>query len=258
MPSPWSPEQYHRFYAQRRQPFLDLMGMVQPADGMRVIDLGCGTGALTRQLHEHLGAAETLGVDSSETMLAQSAEHAGEALRFEQHDIARYTSEAPFDLVFSNAALQWILDHPALWAHVFELVAPGGQLAIQVPFNDDHPTHRSAAEVALTEPFKTALGGWTRPWPVLPVEEYALLLDRLGAVEQSVRLQVYVHHLPSREALVEWVKGSLLTAYQRRMPAELFEDYLTAYREALFAKVSDDAPYVYPFKRVLMWARRGG
>ncbi|MEO1268293.1 MAG: methyltransferase domain-containing protein [Myxococcota bacterium] len=256
--SPWNPEQYHRFYQQRRQPFLDLRSLVQPQPQMRILDLGCGTGVLTRQLHDHLQAASTLGIDSSETMLVQSQNHTDDHVRFELQAIEQFTGEGPegYDLVFSNAALQWIGDHTSLWKHVYSLVAPGGQLAIQIPANHDHASHRTAALVAQEEPFASALGGWFRIFPVLPVDAYALLLEGLGAVDIHVRLQVYIHPMPSREALVEWVKGSLLTAYERRMPESMFPDYLEAFRDRLFAEIDDTQPYIYPFKRILMWCRR--
>ncbi len=61
----WNPEQYERFKTERAQPFHDLLALVEPRPGMRVVDLGCGTGELTRLMHEQLEAAETLGVVQS-------------------------------------------------------------------------------------------------------------------------------------------------------------------------------------------------
>src|SRR5580700_9159808 len=78
-PSPWDPEQYERFKAERSRPFFDLLALVRPRPGMRVVDLGCGTGELTTELHTRLGARETVGIDSSETMLAKGAEVARES-----------------------------------------------------------------------------------------------------------------------------------------------------------------------------------
>ncbi len=88
--SPWKPEQYERFRDERSQPFFDLLGMVQPAPGGRAIDLGCGTGELTRALHEASHVATTLGLDSSETMLAKSTAFAGDGLSFEHGSIAEF------------------------------------------------------------------------------------------------------------------------------------------------------------------------
>ena len=111
----WNPAQYERFRDERSRPFFDLLDLVQPRPEMRVVDLGCGTGELTRELHRRLSARETIGIDNSPAMLAKSAAFAGDGLRFEQKDIGTFASEADFDLVFSNAALQWVPDHEPLF-----------------------------------------------------------------------------------------------------------------------------------------------
>lgn len=252
----WNPAQYDRFREERSQPFFDLVAMVERAPGMRVVDLGCGTGALTKRLHLELGAAETLGVDSSETMLAKSRESEAPGLRFELGAIEDFAADAAFDLVFSNAALHWVDGHEALLVRLTRALRPGGQLAVQMPANFDHPSHTVAAEVARDAPFAAAMAGYTRKVPVLAPEAYAEMLDRLGYARQSVRLAVYGHKLASTGDVVEWVKGTLLTDYEKRMPPELFARYVEAYRARLIARLGERAPYFFAFKRVLFWARR--
>jgi trans-aconitate 2-methyltransferase len=252
----WDPEQYGRFAAERRQPFLDLLALVRPIPGGRAADLGCGTGELTRALRERLGAAETLGIDTSTAMLARAKVYAGGGVRFEEGDIGVFAPARPFDLVFSNAALHWVPDHPRLLGRLARAVAPGGQLAFQVPANFDHPSHIAAEETASEEPFASTLGGSAHPRNVLAPEAYAALLDRLGFSEQTVRLQVYGHRLDSREGVVEWVKGSLLTDYEKRLPPELFARFVARYRQRLFERLPDERPFFFPFKRILARASR--
>lgn len=257
--SVWRPEQYEKFRDERSAPFLDLMSLVKSVPGGRVVDLGCGTGELTRALHEYTAAAETVGVDNSETMLAKSAAFAGGGLRFELGEVESWESGRPgegFDLVFSNAALQWVNGHADLFPRLIRAVAPGGQIAIQMPANNDHPSHMTAHWVASQEPFRSYLGGYVRSWPVMAPEWYAGLLDREGFGEQSVRLQVYGHRLASREGVVEWVRGTLLTDYEKRMTAEQYAEFLAAYRAKLMPLLEDREPYFYAFKRVLLWGRR--
>lgn len=254
MTSPWNPAQYHRFQNERSQPFFDLLALVEPCPGGTTIDLGCGTGELTKILHERAGAATTLGLDSSGSMLSKTAEHAGSGLTFEQGDIG--SLRGTFDLVFSNAALQWLNGHEALIPEIASHVKSGGQFAFQVPANADHPSHLVAHAVAKEEPFATALGGYSRDWPVLPPERYAEILDGLGFGELTVRLQVYGHHLDSSEGVIEWVKGTLLTDYERRMSPELYQRYLARYRERLLGEIGEKSPYFYAFKRILVRGRR--
>jgi trans-aconitate 2-methyltransferase len=224
---------------------------------MRVVDLGCGPGEMTRVLHEHLGARETLGLDSSDPMLAKTGAHAGNGLRFEKRDIRDFPAPGEqYDLVFSNAALQWVLNHETLIPQLASGVADGGQLAVQMPFSHEQVAHIVAHEIAGEAPFREALQGYIRPVPVQDIEWYATLLDRLGFREQHVRMQVYPHHLGSREEVIEWVKGSLLTDYERRLSADLYQQLLAVYRERLLPRLEDTHPYFYPFKRVLFWAKR--
>ncbi len=251
----WNPTQYERFRDERRQPFFDLLALVPPHPGMRIVDLGCGTGELTRLLHDRLQAVETLGLDSSASMLERSQAFAGNGVRFETGDLTAFAPAAPYDLVFSNAALHWAPAHPELLARLTAFVCAGGQLAVQVPANQDHLTHRVAAALATEKPFRSVLDGYIGQPGVLRPEEYAAVLDGLGYREQHVRLQVYVHHLPSRDDVVEWVKGTTLVDFQKRLGPELFAQFLDRYRQQLLPQLEDTQPYFYPFKRILFWAQ---
>ncbi len=252
----WDPERYARFAAERAQPFYDLLDLVAPIPGGRAVDLGCGPGELTAELHRRTGAAQTLGMDSSEAMLAEAAAYAGRGLRFDRGDIDGFVPAEPYDLVFSNASLHWLPDHPELLGRLTRYVKPGGQLAFQVPDNWDHASHRAAEHVAAEQPFAGALGGSTHSRHVLSPEAYAVILDRLGYREQTVRLQVYGHRLDSREGIVAWVEGSLLSEYRRRLSPELYARFLERYRERLFATVPDQRPFFFTFRRILARARR--
>jgi trans-aconitate 2-methyltransferase len=254
----WNPTQYERFRSEREQPFHDLVALITRRPAASVIDLGCGTGLLTAALHRELSATETIGVDSSEAMLERARTLEGDGLTFERADISHLQVRAPFDVVFSNAALQWVGDHPTLFAHLTRLLVPGGELAVQVPANFDHISHTLAADIAREEPFATAMHGYSRTFSVLPPEEYATLLNTLGFVAQTVRLQVYGHVLESPDSVVEWVRGTLLTDYESRMPEAMYGEFVARYRERLNAALGDQRPYFYPFKRILLWGRLAG
>jgi trans-aconitate 2-methyltransferase len=241
----WDVNQYERFKNERAQPFRDLVALIEPRPHLRIVDLGCGTGELTRELHEQLAASETVGIDSSESMLAKAA--AFDTLHFQRGDIESFTADRPFDLVFSNAALHWIPDHERLFTRLMPLVAPDGQLAVQMPANHDHPSHRIAAELA------ASFGIQPRTVNILAPESYALLFHRLGFARQHVRLQVYGHVLASTADVVEWTKGSTLTPYREALSATRYEEFLDEYARRLIAAPGDSRPYFYTFKRVLLW-----
>ncbi len=251
----WNPERYARFAAERRAPFLDLLAIVEPRGGPRVVDLGCGSGELTRLAHERLHARETVGVDRSEAMLARAAEHAGGGVTFRQGDLADVAG-GPYDVILSNAALHWVPDHAHLLARLVALLAPGGQLAVQVPANEDHPSHAVARAVAMEPEHARALGGFVRESPVLAPEDYARLLYALGVAAQRVRVEIYAHPLPGPEAVVEWVRGTLLTDYEKRLSPDAYARFLERYREQLLAALPAARPYLYTYRRLFLWARR--
>lgn len=256
----WNPDQYQRFAAERAQPFHDLLALVHPCRGARTVDLGCGTGELTVALHRHVRAAATLGLDSSPAMLDRTAALDEPGVSFEQGDIASFAAEDAYDVVLANAALQWVPDHEALLPRLARALRQGGQLAVQVPANADHPSHTIAVEVAHESPFLDAFDGAPPPdmvtRTVLAPERYAELLDELGFAEQHVRLQVYGHRLASTADVVEWTKGTTLTRFHDRLPAGLYDRFVDRYRERLLATLGERSPYFYPFKRILFWGRR--
>jgi trans-aconitate 2-methyltransferase len=221
------------------------------------IDLGCGTGELTKILHEKFQVGETLGLDSSGKMIEKAQAQTSRGLKFKTGDIETFSAISQYDLIFSNAALQWCSDHEGLFARLKKALKPGGQLLVQMPMNFDYPTHTVADEVAAQEPFLSLLNDprGEAGRATLAVEKYSSLLHHLGFREQNVLLKVYPHVLPDREHVIEWVKGTMLTSFEKRLSASDFAQFLSVYREALFKKLPDEKPFFYPFKRVLMWAR---
>jgi trans-aconitate 2-methyltransferase len=252
MSDSWNPAQYHKVKAQRAAPFFDLIALIRrQLSRVRAIDLGCGTGELTAVLAERLDA-DVLGVDSSAKMLSTAAEHAGLHVRFVERDIAAVDDYRGYDLVFSNAALHWVPDHERLLPKILDALAPGAQIAVQMPNNFGHPSHRIAAELAQEH----GLGAASRY--VLPLERYAEILHAHGFTDQICFEKIYGHALDRTDDVVEWTKGTTLTAYLPRLDDKAQAAFLTEYRKRLIAALGGkaDAPYFYAFRRMLFWARK--
>lgn len=251
----WDPAQYNRFAAEREQPFWDLAALLQPTPSPALVDLGCGDGRLTAELAGRLGARQALGIDSSPAMLAQAAGHQSQTTTFDRGDLASWSAPGTVDVVFSNAALHWVPDHPAVLAGWAASLTPGGQLAVQMPANADHPSHTVSQHLAAE-----LLGAGAPPDPVAAnvarPEDYAGLLHDLGFARQHVRLQVYGHLLESTAAVGEWVKGSSLTRFKDVLGPDGFDAFVAEYTRRLVAEIGDQRPYFYTFKRVLLWGLR--
>src|SRR5208283_2371389 len=138
----WDPNQYLRFAAERTRPCRDLLARLEMPCVHRVADLGCGPGNSTGLLAERWPGAEIIGVDNSSEMIA-AARKERPAVRWIMEDITQWaaTSDPKFDVVFSNAALQWAGDHAELLPRLMTRVEPGGAMAFQVPCNFDATAH---------------------------------------------------------------------------------------------------------------------
>lgn len=264
---PWNPEQYERFRRERELPFVDTLALIGALkDGAHVIDLGCGTGALTAKIADAYPTAHVLGIDSSQEMLVEAKPRERERLRFVRAAIEAIDQIGPdvmgdavldprWDLVYSNAAIHWVPDHARLIPRLFARVAPAGRLVVQLPTNDDHVSHRTLAEVADEPPFRDAIGGRVRVRPSLTAAAYADLLWRQGARDLVAYEKVYPHELPDADAVVEWMKGTALVPYLEQLPRPLHEAFVTRFRLAL-REALPDAPLFYGFKRTLFAASR--
>jgi trans-aconitate 2-methyltransferase len=250
---PWNPGRYHQFQDERFAPFDDLVALVKVRERLRVVDLGCGTGELTRRLADKLPGSEVVGIDSSPEMLARAEEHARSGLRFEQVSIEKVEGE--WDLVFSHAAIQWVDDHRSLVPRLLSLLRPNGQLAVQLPSNHGHLTHTLITEIASEEPFRTALDGWSRTSPVLTIVEYAQLLHTNGGREITVFEKIYPSLLDEPGQLADWTAGTALVPYFDRLPATSHESFMERYRERLRSHYPP-GPVFYPFRRTLFYAVR--
>ena len=249
---PWDPKQYHKFQAERSAPFFDLLALVEIRPNLNVVDLGCGTGELTRQLADTLPNSNVTGIDSSAQMLEKAASFSSSNLHFEQGDQSQLTGE--WDLIFSNAALHWSENHTALIRNLYKRLAAGGQIAVQVPSNHNHISHQIYREMAGEEPFKSILNGFQRYAPVLSIDEYARLFFESGAEEIVVFEKVYAHVLEDSNAVVEWISGTALVPYFERL-GEHKEEFVNAIRVKIRSAMPE-TPVFYPFRRTLFSAKK--
>ncbi len=249
---PWDPNQYHKFQAQRSAPFYDLLALVEVRPNLKVADLGCGTGELTRQLADTLPNSDVTGLDSSAQMLEKAAACASSDLRFVQGDQAGLTGD--WDLIFSNAALHWSEDHEALIPALYDRLTARGQIAVQVPSNFNHISHQIIRETAGEEPFRSIMDGFQRNPPVLSIDQYAQLLFDCGAEDIISFEKVYAHVLADSDAVVEWISGTACVPYFERLGAHK-DDFIEVIRQKMHQALPQ-SPVFYPFRRTFFAAKK--
>ncbi|NAZ75358.1 methyltransferase domain-containing protein [Kineococcus sp. T13] len=207
----WDPQQYARFSAPRSRPFGDLLARVGAQEPRLVVDVGCGSGELTRSLARRWPGARVRGVDSSPEMVAAAAAGAppGDGVQFAEGR-AEDVDASGVDVLVSNAVLQWVPGHLELLRRWAEQLPAGGWLAFQVPSNFAAPSHRLLRELAASPPWRHRLAGVLRGTEsVAAPGEYLELL--LGAgLEADVWQTEYQHVLAGPDPVLEWVRGTAL------------------------------------------------
>ena len=255
MPS-WDPDQYLRFDEYRTRPAHDLLARVTAPDPGVVVDVGCGPGNSTSLLAARWPTASLIGLDTSRAMLDRARE--GIPLgRFIQSDLRDWQPDQPLDVVFANATLQWVDDHPAVFAHLLSWLAPGGSLAVQMPTNFDQPSHTEMRRLASSAPWSESVGGVLRKRPVLPAEEYVRLLSRLGS-SVDVWSTEYLHVLTGPDPVVAWVQGTGLRPVLDRLDPPAAGEFLNLYTAAMREAYPPerDGTTLFPFRRLFIVCRR--
>ncbi|GAP36589.1 trans-aconitate 2-methyltransferase [Piscinibacter sakaiensis] len=253
----WDPALYRRFEDERTRPARELLARVPLERPARVVDLGCGPGNSTALLCERWPKAEVVGVDNDPAMLASARERLP-AVRFDAGDIADWAPPEPPDLLFSNAALQWVGDHETLIPRLFGLLAPGGVLAVQMPDNRDEPTHRLMRELAAAPRYATHLGDAAAlRTGRLPLAAYYDLLAPQAADVDAWRT-TYQHRMDSAASIVDWVSATGLRPFVEPLPAAERAAYRAEYGHAIDAAypVRADGRRLLAFPRLFFVACR--
>jgi trans-aconitate 2-methyltransferase len=255
---PWDPATYNAFKEIRYKPFYDLVDMVDKGDIRTAVDLGCGTGEQTSILSKQLGDASVLGIDSSDEMLKESTIFVTQNLRFRKATITELIAESSkWDLIFSNAALQWEDDHHDLFPNIISHLSPGGQLAVQVPFQKKNVLNQMLLEIVNEKPFAEYLNGYTRESPLLTIDEYSKLLFESGLEDINIMLKVYPIIAQDESELFKFISGSALIPYLERLNVDQ-QNLLSSTFLHRIRTYFGTFPAIYSFKRLLIYGRRSG
>lgn len=258
----WDPETYLRFSAPRLRPALDLIDVVRRIEDFAprsIVDLGCGPGGITRRLAGHWPDAEVVGIDVDAAMLDRAAQGGGdEPVVWRQEDIAGWARDAgpKVDLIYSNAALQWVPDHETLFADLAGRLSAGGVLAVQMPSNFDRPTHTAIADI-LSEHWPDVTVGYAQMHRLSEQDTYVRWLEAAGCIVDSWKTE-YLHILSGPDPVVDWTRGSALGPVLAALPEAarepFLEDYAVRMRHAY--PPLPDGRTLFPFVRLFLVARQ--
>jgi trans-aconitate 2-methyltransferase len=252
---PWDPAQYLKFAGHRLRPAIDLLSRIDAEDPAEVYDLGAGAGNVTRLIKERWPDAHVTGVDDSQEMLAKAAAAAPE-ITWQRADLAAWRPARRADIIYSNAALHWVVDHDRLFQDLVAELAPGGVLAVQMPRNFSAPSHTALAEAARSGPWRARLEPLLRPAPVAePAFYFDLLAPRVAALD--IWETEYLQVLEGENPVKEWTKGTWLRPLLDALGEPERSGFEAAYA-ALVARAYPpraDGHTLFPFRRLFIVAR---
>jgi len=247
----WDPSNYLRFEDYRTRPAIELASRIRVAAPDTVIDLGCGPGNSTQVLRERWPDAAVVGLDSSRGMVAAARETYPDQ-EWVLGDIGEWSSAEPFDVVFSNAALQWVPDHARVVPHLFRQVDAGGALAFQVPSREYCAVRALIDEVADDARWASRM---TAARSALTIEEPHVYYDLLAPLARAVDMWEMIYHqvMESPAAIVEWISSTGLRPYLDALDSdEERQRFVSLLEERVAASYPQrsDGMVLFPFQRI--------
>ena len=252
----WQPVQYLKYRNERTQPSIDLVNRINLIEPQRIIDIGCGPGNSTMILKDRWPNAAIYGLDNSENMIARARnEYPGiHWLQMSAGD--DLSALGKFDLVFTNAALQWMPAHEALIPSLYGMLNEGGVLAAQVPCVRHLPVYANIQSLISS-------GKWAHYFEYPPVYPkhypYAHYYNILCGLTDKIEVWQtdYIHILPDHDGIVEWYKGTGLRPFLNMLPDErLRSDFCNDYRRLICETypMEKDGRVLLPFTRIFFIA----
>lgn len=214
--SDWNPQNYLKFKKERTQPSIDLLNRITFDDPKNIIDIGCGPGNSTAVLKERYPGANIIGADFSPNMIEKAKKDYPDIdfILFDAtKDFDKLTGK--FDIVFSNACIQWVPNHNVLLKNMMGVLNPGGVLAVQVPNQAEMPINHIVENIVKSDKWKDKFCN-KRNLYNLAEEEYFNLLSDISS-DFSIWKTVYFHRLPSQESIIEWYRATGLRPYLEKL-----------------------------------------
>ncbi len=256
----WDAERYHRLSNPQLEWGRSVLTRLAPRPGERILDLGCGTGRLTREVAAALGSGAVIGLDRSPAMLGQAAAAAPvasgpHALDGRQLSVAYVLADGAhlpfadaFDAVLSTATFHWIKDHDALFSSIYRALSPGGRLVAQCGGRPNLAQLLGRARLLMQdERFRDHFENWADPWNFADVVSTTARLERAGFSMIDVWLTEAPTTLPNGPAYKDFLSCVCVRHHVDRLPEDLRPPFLDALTE--FASI-DHPPFTLDYWRL--------
>lgn len=247
----WDPSLYLQFFSERTRPAAELLARIPSTSVKYVADLGCGPGNSTALLKQAWPESNVIGIDTSLAMLEQARRVVPDG-HFIAADIRHWTPDFPLDVLYANASLQWLPDHPVLFPRLISLLAQNGVLAVQMPDNWHEPSHAAMRQVAKEMNLP--------PQERMPLNSIGAYYDILTACGCDVDIwkTTYFHPMPSHQAIIDWLRATGLRPFLQGLNDEAKQTFLQRYLQLLeeHYPCQQNGQILLAFPRLFIVARR--
>lgn len=252
----WNPDIYNRYGRERMWPSIDLTHRISQNDFKRILDVGCGTGMSTMALVSTWKDAEVIGADLSDEML-EKAKEALPAVTFVQRDCSKPLDDmGRFDLIFSNAFIQWLPDQEEFIANSFKLLHADGIFAAQIPLFEEMPANQCI--IRAEKMFAHKLKGIEKDKYVFhsASEYYDMMARHTDRIEMWIT--DYCHEMDSPSDILGFLKGTALHLHMERLGGEELEAFMDEVLRNLTKEYHRQAngKVLFPFKRLFLVGRK--
>jgi SAM-dependent methyltransferase len=254
----WDATTYHRLSSPQVAWGERVLDRLELAGDETVVDAGCGTGKLTRELLERLPRGRVIAVDRSQNMLVAARTHLlpqfDGRVSFLQADLAELQLDGVADVVFSTATFHWVLDHPRLFRALYMALKPGGRLHAQCGGGPNlaHVLERASRIMAMP-PFAPHFVGWSGPWEFADPDTTLWRLGEAGFEDIATSLEAAPVVFGTAEEYRSFVETVIFRVHLERLPPGLRAPFLDQLVDAARA---EDPPFSLDYWRLNLSATR--
>jgi trans-aconitate 2-methyltransferase len=264
MPEPkpsreWNATLYHQISAPQVGWGKKILARIALRGDETVLDAGCGTGRLTRELLEALPQGRVVGLDVSENMIDAARAYLtpdfSDRVELVCCDLLNLSFHEQFDGIFSTASFHWVRDHEALFQRLHRALRPGGWLVAQC--GGYHNLSRFLARAGglmQSPPYAQYFAGFQSPWEFSDAETAAARLKAAGFDKIETSLEEAPTKFPTAEDFQQFFESVILHRHLERIPApELVRQFLA---ELTRQARADDPPFLLDYWRLNLQAKR--